>query len=158
MKISYARLSLFFAVSSMLASENNPLEELITAARTNSPLLKELIESGLPGLAGRDGAAVWGQDFLFAVQSDAPATVSIDHQPPLEMTNVPGTKYWYKLMTLRLGTTHNYNYFTAGKSFGTYDVAGYNPDSYPHSGVQRGKLSEKKTLTSHIYPGMSYNY
>jgi enterochelin esterase family protein len=61
-------------------------------------------------------------------------------------------------MTLRLGTTHNYNYFADGKSLGTYDVAGYNPDSYPLPGVAHGKLSERKTLTSKIYPGMSANY
>jgi len=89
--------------------------------------LKELIARGLPGLNGRDGAAVWGQEFLFAVESDGPASVSIDKQPPVAMTNIPGTKYWYRPMTLRLGTTHNYNYFAGGKSLGTYDVAGYNP-------------------------------
>jgi enterochelin esterase family protein len=37
-------------------------------------------------------------------------------------------------------------------------VAGYNPDSYPLPGTPRGKLSEKKTLTSRIYPGMSADY
>jgi len=109
-------------------------------------------------LQGRDGAAVWGQEFLFAVESENPATVSIDHQPAIALTNIPGTKYWYKLMTLRLGTTHNYNYFVDGRSVGAYDVAGYNPDSYPLPGVARGKLSDKKTLASKIYPGMTANY
>jgi enterochelin esterase family protein len=74
------------------------------------------------------------------------------------MTHIDGTKYWYRLMTLRLGTTHNYNYFADGRSLGTYDVAGYNPDSYPLPGVARGKLSDMKTLTSKVYPGMSANY
>src|SRR3954447_467093 len=102
-----------------LSAETHPLQDLIEAARSHSPRLKELIASGLPGLHGRDGAAVWGQDFLFAVESDSDATVSIDKQPPLPMTRVPGTKYWYRLMTLRLGTTHNYNYFAGGASLGT---------------------------------------
>ena len=92
------------------------------------------------------------------MEADKPASVSVDKQPPVAMTNVPGTKYWYKLMTLRLGTTHNYNYFVEGRSVGTYDVAGYNPDSYPLPGVARGKLSEMKTLASKIYPGMTANY
>ena len=61
-------------------------------------------------------------------------------------------------MTLRLGTTHNYNYFADGRSLGTYDVAGYNPDSYPQAGVARGTLSAMKTLRSQVYPGMSANY
>ena len=112
----------------------------------------------MPGLQGRDGAAVWGQDFVFAVQSDKPATLSVDHQPPVPMTNIAGTNYWYRLMTLRLGVTHNYNYLADGRSLGTYDVAGYNPDSYPQPGVARGTLSEKKSIASKIYPGMTANY
>jgi len=141
-----------------LFAQVHPLQELIEAARTHSPKLKDLLAAGLPLLAGRDGAAVWGQEFLFAVESEKPAMVSVDKQPAVAMTNIAGTKYWYRLMTLRLGTTHNYNYLVEGRSLGTYDVAGYNPDSYPQAGVAHGTLSEKKTLTSKIYPGMSANY
>ena len=143
---------------SSLWAQIHPLQQLIEAARTNAPNLKDLIASGLPGLRGRDGAAVWGQEFLFAVESEKPAMVSIDKQPPVGMTSIPGTNLWYKLMTLRLGTTHNYNYIVDGRSIGTYDVAGYNPDSYPLPGASRGTLSEMKTLTSKIYPGMKANY
>lgn len=144
---------------SAFASDLHPVQALIEAARTNSPELKALIEAGLPGLQGRDGAAVWGQEFLFAVRSDQPASVAIDYQPAVPMKQVPGSaNLWYKLATLRLGTTHNYAYLAGGKPIGTYDVAGYNPDSYPLAGVARGKLSEKKTLTSKVYPGMSANY
>ncbi len=139
-------------------AQTHPLKALIDAARSNSPALKDLLTAGLPLLHGRDGAAVWGQEFLFAVESADPATVSIDHQPAVAMTNIPGTKLWYRLMTLRLGTTHNYNYFAAGKSLGTYDVAGYNPDSYPQAGAAAGRLSGMKTLESKIYPGMKANY
>ncbi|MDQ1474604.1 MAG: hypothetical protein QOJ99_6084 [Bryobacterales bacterium] len=149
---------LFFCASALWA-QTHPLQQLIDAARAgNTAKLKELLASGLPGLQGRDGAAVWGQDFLFAVESEKPATVSIDHQPAVALNSIPGTKYWYRLMTLRLGTTHNYNYFADGKSLGTYDVAGYNPDSYPLPGVAHGTLSPMKTLQSKIYPGMSANY
>jgi enterochelin esterase-like enzyme len=152
-------VALLFLASLPAFSQSHAIQQLIDAARTgNSARLKELLASGLPLLQGRDGAAVWGQDFLFAVQSDKPAGVAIDHQPPVPLTNIPGTKYWFRLMTLRLGTTHNYNYFADGKSLGTYDVAGYNPDSYPLPGVPHGTLSAMKTLQSKIYPGMSSNY
>jgi enterochelin esterase-like enzyme len=150
-------LLMFLSLSGLVA-QMHPLQALIEAARTHAPNLKDLLAAGLPGLRGRDGAAVWGQEFLFAVESDKTASVSVDKQPPIPMTNVPGTKYWYKLMTLRLGTTHNYNYWVDGKSIGTYDVAGYNPDSYPLPGVSRGTLSEMKTLASKVYPGMTANY
>jgi enterochelin esterase family protein len=148
----------FFLACAALFAQSNPLQELVEAARTDSPRLKDLIASGLPLLHGRDGAVVWGQEFLFAVESDTAATVSIDRESPVAMKRIPGTKVWYRLMTLRLGTTHNYNYFADGKSLGTYDVAGYNPDSYPLPGVPRGRLSEMKTLVSKVYPDMSANY
>ena len=151
-------LAAFLASGLSATAQVHPLQELIEAARTNSPKLKELIEKGLPLLHGRDGAAVWGQDFLFAVKAEKPASVSIDHQPPLELKPVAGSKYWYKLLTLRLGTTHTYTYFSDGKTIGTYDVAGYNPDAYPLAGAPRGTLSPMKTLASKIYPGMTANY
>lgn len=141
-----------------LRGELHPLQELIEAARADSPRLTELLGRGLPGLRGRDGALVWGQDFLFAVESEAPASVSVDHQPAVPMKPVSGTRYWYKLMTLRLGTTHNYHYYAGEKSLGVYDVAGYNPDSYPLPGAARGKLSPLRTLASRIYPGMTARY
>ena len=141
-----------------LSSQPHPLETLITAARENSPKLKDLLAAGLPGLAGRDGAAVWGQEFLFAVQSEESPSVSIDHGPPLAMQRVAGSPFWYLLRTLRLGTTHHYSYTAGGRSLGSYDVAGYNPDSYPQAGVAKGVLLQQKTLRSLVYPGMSANY
>lgn len=145
-------------LTGMVWGQVHPLEELIAAARTGSPRLGDLLSKGLPGLQGRDGAAVWGQEFLFAVKSETPATVSVDKQPAVAMTLAPGTKIWYRVMTLRLGTTHTYTYFADGRPIGTYDVAGYNPDAYPLPGAARGTLSEMKTLKSKIYPGMSANY
>jgi hypothetical protein len=75
--------------ASAIYAQMHPLQELIEAARTNSPRLKDLIAGGLPLLQGRDGAAVWGQEFLFAVQSERPASVAIDKQPPVSMTTFP---------------------------------------------------------------------
>ena len=57
---------------SALHAQKHPLQELIDAARADSPALSTLLGKGLPGLRGRDGAAVWGQHFLFAAEtSDA---------------------------------------------------------------------------------------
>ncbi len=144
----------------MLASaQTHPLQQLIEAARTDSPALKTLLGKGLPELRGRDGALVWGQEFLFAVESATPATVSIDKQPAVAMRRVADTNFYYLLKTLRLGATHPYRYFDGdGKPIGTYEVAGYNPDSYPIGGVARGVLSGRRTLASKVYPGMTANY
>lgn len=156
--------SLFVATTGLLA-QVHPVQELIDAARTDSPRLKELLDAKdaygrrLVELAGRDGVAVWGQEFVFAVESPTPAAVSIDHAPPIAMKRVPDTNYWYLWKMLRLGTTHRHQYLTEGRNLGApYEVAGYNPDSYPLPGVPRGTLSERRTLTSAVYPGMSTNY
>src|SRR4051812_41117033 len=60
---------------------------------------------------------------------------------------------------MRIGTTHSYQFFSEGVPLGTRgDVAGYNPDSYPHPGVPKGQLSEKKVIESKIYSGMKADY
>lgn len=142
-----------------LYAQKHPLQELIDAARADSPALGAMLGKGLPELRGRDGVAVWGQDFLFAVHSQTPPTVSIDKQPPRAMKHAVGTQYYYLVRTLRLGMTHQYLYQDAnGKPIGTYEVAGYNPDSYPLPGVPRGTLSERRTVASNVYPGMTSNY
>jgi len=51
---------LIFVAALSLAAEMHPLQRLIEAARANSLELKTLLTQGLPGLKGRDGAAVWG--------------------------------------------------------------------------------------------------
>ena len=152
-------LVLFVLAASGLLAQKHPLEELIDAARVDSPQLRNLLGNELPMLRGRDGVAVWGQEFLFAVESETPATVSIDQEPPLAMKHVAGTNYYYLLKTLRMGRTHQYHYYRAdGSEIGAYEVASYNPEAYPMPGVPRGKLSEMKTLTSTVYPGMTSNY
>ena len=72
-----------------LRGQTHPLQELIDAARADSPKLKELLDrkdqwgNRIPELNGRDGVAVWGQEFFFAVQSPSAATVVIDGAPPV---------------------------------------------------------------------------
>jgi hypothetical protein len=54
-------------------AQPNPVQELIEAARADSPRLAELLARKdsfgyrIPEMSGRDGVAVWGQEFLFAV-------------------------------------------------------------------------------------------
>lgn len=147
---------LVFALT--LSAQIHPLQEIVEAARVDSPRLKDLLSRGLPGLKGRDGALAWGQDFLFAVESTSPASVSVDREPAVAMKNVPGTGIWYKLMTLRMGTTHHYEYFANGKPAGAYEVAAYNPSAHPLPGAARGTLSREFEHVSKIYPGMKARY
>jgi enterochelin esterase family protein len=146
---------------------------LVEAARQGSPNLRERLEVALDdasGVAsnplppGSGRVAVSGQDFLFLFRTDQPAEVSIDDRPPVPMTPIEGTGVSHRLETLRLGTTHNYNWHIGGQIVGDmggtmpFSVAGYNPGSYPIPGAQRGTLSAMRTVTSKIYDGAECNY
>ena len=141
--------------------QKHPLEALIDAARQHSSTLKELLPANIHALKERGGAAVWGQDFLFAVEMETTPTISIDRQAPLSLTRVPDSNLWYRLMRLRSGVTHSYEFFSNGQPMSllyAYDVAGYNLDSYPRAGVPRGVMSAKQTMASRIYPEMTADY
>jgi enterochelin esterase family protein len=80
-------------------------------------------------------------------------------QPPLAMEKIPTSTLWMRLVKMRVGVTHAYQYFADGKPVGNRtDLAGYNPDSYPQRGVPKGKLSDKQTIVSKIYDGMKADY
>lgn len=149
-------LCVLFCAFSPVFAQVHPLEQLIKLARNepNSSQLPELIGKTL---AQHGGVAVWGQDYLFV--TDSGSSVSIDGQPPVAMTKVPGSNYWMRLVKMRVGVTHAYQYFGDGKPVGNRsDVPGYNPDSYPKPGVPKGTLSEKHTITSKIYDGMKADF
>ncbi|MEZ5399253.1 MAG: alpha/beta hydrolase-fold protein [Bryobacteraceae bacterium] len=153
------RILVLMSMAAAAFAQQHPLEELIEAARADSPALATLLGKGLPQLKGRDGVAVWGQEFLFAVESATAASVVIDKQPAEAMKRAGGSNYYYLLKTLRMGMTHQYQYVDGtGKAIGGYEVAAYNPDSYLLPGVARGSLSEMRTLRSKVYPGMTANY
>lgn len=153
------KLSLLTALCAWaLTAQTHPLQELIDAARAKSPELKDLLAKRAPTL-NQGGVWVWGQDFLFAAQSEGSASVSIDQQPAVVLTKIPGSNVSYRLVKMRTGVTHAYQFLVEGKPLGQRrDVAGYNPDSYPKPGVPKGALSEKKVLTSKIYPGATADY
>jgi enterochelin esterase-like enzyme len=150
------------------AAQEHPLAELIQNARQGP---------GAPGLAAaigktlsaHGGVAVWGGDYLFVSDLTAspqtqPVTasnagVSIDQQPPLPMEKIAGSNYWMRLVKMRVGVTHAYQFYADGKPVGNRtDVSGFNPDSYPKPGVPKGKLSDKHNITSKIYDGMKADF
>ena len=150
---------LVFVCVSGVHAQTHPLEALIEAARAKSPALKELLAKSAPNLKNQGAALVWGQDFLFAAESEKEPSVSVDGQPPAAMMRVPDSNAWYRLIKMRTGVTHAYQFYAEGKAlFARRDVAGYNPDSYPRPGAPKGTLSEKKTITSKIYSGSSADY
>ncbi len=162
------KLALFLLSASLVLGQSHPLELLINSAR-NGPSTNGLADLVGKTLSAHGGVAVWGEDYLFvsdltvAPKNDpvtaASAGVSIDLQPPLAMEKIAGSTLWMRLVKMRTGVTHAYQYWSDGKPTGNRtDVSGYNPDSYPHPGVPQGKLSEKQTIVSKIYDGMKADY
>ncbi|MFL6466166.1 MAG: alpha/beta hydrolase [Bryobacteraceae bacterium] len=157
-----------FCVLLPVQAQENPMQQLIEAARSGaaSPGLAGLVTNTL---SPHGGTAVWGEDYLFASDltpspTAAPVSasetgVSVDGQPPLAMTKIAGSNLWMRLVKMRVGVTHAYQYYADGKPVtNRSDVPGYNPDSYPKTGVPRGKLSEKHSITSRIYDGMKADF
>jgi enterochelin esterase family protein len=144
-----------------LFAETHPLQVLIQTARENPAKLKELLPANIHDLKERGGVAVWGQDFLFAVDTDKTPSISVNHEPPAPMTRVPESNFWFTLRKLRIGVTHRFEFYAEGKPMGrlySYDAAGYNPDSYPQPGVPRGTMSARKTIQSRAYPDSNTDF
>lgn len=144
-----------------LAADRYPLQELIAAARSQPPAadFAGLVARQVPGSKAQGAALVWGQDFLFLIETEKSPELAVDADPPAPMTRVPGSNLWYRLLKMRTGVTHSYTFRAGGQFVGQRrDIAGYNPDSYPQPGVPEGKLSEEKKHTSRIYPGMVARY
>jgi len=161
-------IAIFLLSASFAFGQSQPLEQLIETARSGpaAPGLADLVTKTL---SAHGGVAVWGEDYLFVSDlTVAPknepsnaffAGVSIDMQPPLAMQKIEGSSLWMRLVKMRVGATHAYQFWADGKAIGARtDVSGYNPDSYPRPGVPKGKLSEKQTIVSKIYDGMKADY
>ena len=153
-------LFLILLSAASACAQTHPLQAMIESARANSPALKDLLLKASPGLKTAGAAWVWGQDFLFAVDTEKEEpSVSIDGQPAAAMSRLPDSTIFYRLVKMRTGVTHSYQFYAGGKPlFARRDVAGYNPDSYPKPGVPQGILSAKKTIVSRIYDGATANY
>jgi enterochelin esterase family protein len=150
----------FAALTCVLASmaQTHPAQQMVDAARANAPTLNVVLAKYVPNMK-QGTAQVWGEDFLFAIESAKEPSLSIDFQPPVPMTRLGTSDVWCRLAKMRTGVTHAYEFAVDGKPVGARrDVPGYNPDSYPKPGVPKGRLSEKKTIVSKLYDGSSADY
>src|SRR5215471_17020020 len=105
------KLSLLICVSIFsLNAQTHPLEAIIEAARAKSPALKDLVTKAVPNMKTQGAAFVWGQDFVFAIESEKPASISIDHRPAVAMDRLADSNVWYRLVKMRVGVTHEYEF------------------------------------------------
>ena len=101
-----------------VSAQTHPLEELIDAARAHSPALKELLAKRSPNLKAQGGVWVWGQDYLFAAEADGVPSVSIDGQPALTLPKMTNSNVASRLVKMRTGVTHSYQFYVDGKPLG----------------------------------------
>jgi enterochelin esterase family protein len=109
----------------------------------------------------KKGVAVLGigSDFLWAFESEKQPALYIDDQPAPAMTRIRPDAPWTYAGKLKTGTSHSFYYMVDGRKVGGLtDVPAFGPDSYAQPGVPQGKLSEKRTLTSKFYEGMTSDY
>src|ERR1051325_3708097 len=84
-----------------LGAQTHPLQELIEAARAQSPALKDLLAKR--GNLAQGGVWLFGQDFLFAAQSEGAVSVSIDGHPAVLLAKLPGSNISCRLVKMRTG-------------------------------------------------------
>jgi enterochelin esterase family protein len=106
------------------------------------------------------GAAIsYLGDFLFAVESEPEPQLWIDEAPGPKMKRFPASNLWVATAALKTATSHGTQYQVAGKPYGARrDYSAYTEDSYPKSGIATGKMSEKLTVTSKLYEGMTAEF
>ena len=151
------------AVLFLLALFSAPLlalsdTEIMAAARheKGAALEKSLVDRF--GEKALTGGTAFAQDhgaFLFAVRSATEPALRIDDRPAGPMKPVKGANLWIFETKLETGRSHAIELSAAGKPIGKRtDIRAYTDLHYARPGVPEGKLSEKFTHTSKIYPGM----
>ncbi len=158
------RLSLVLvAACALYAAEKTPAPKLLemAAKSPNSSGFREAAIATLTDANIKKGSAIIGEgpNFLWMVESSGKPALFVDGEARPAMKQIKGTSLWLATGKLTTGTSHNFYYMIDGKKTGgNTDVAAYGPDSYQHTGVPEGKLSEKIVHTSKIYDGMRTDY
>jgi enterochelin esterase family protein len=150
-------LLLLVGIPSLLSAQKLPFDEL--TARSGAAFVQAARDTlGAKALA--EGTAVLSEreKFLFVVETSGEPLISIDEGPAAEMKKADG-QVWFYQTVLKTGTIHRFTYWIDGKPFGgRNDIPAYTMDHYAQPGVAQGKLSDKITHLSKIYPNMSTEY
>jgi enterochelin esterase-like enzyme len=152
------KLLAFLISVGLFAADYDLDRRLIALAKSkpNSPdLLTELTKRIDSKRTPQSGFIAHQGDFVFAVKSDRAPEIFIDEQARGKMKQIKGSDVWISTQNLPTGTSHGVYYSVDGKQVGERrDYSAYLADSYPVATVPTGKLSEKLTFTSKLYPGM----
>jgi len=144
------------------AAEKLTAVQLVDLAKESSDKLPQAIHDTFPEAQLKQGSAWAGQgnDFFFAVESNAMPMLYIDDAPGPQMRTINGTNLWFTTALItELGRLHSFYYLVNSIRFGgRLDMPAFGPLSYLLPGVKEGRLSDKITHTSKIYDGMKSDY
>ena len=148
---------------SLFAADKLPAPKLLDLARhkPHSSEFRDALTASLGQEKIQKGTAAIGEgpNFLWAVESKTPPQLVIDDGAPLKMKRLPKADLWFALGTLETGRSHAYHYLVNGAKFGgDQNLPAFLPEAYSHPGVPQGKLSDRLTMTSKIYDGMTTEY
>ena len=148
---------------SLFAADKLPAPKLLDLARhkPHSSEFRDALTASLGQEKIQKGTAAIGEgpNFLWAVESKTPPQLVIDDGAPLKMKRLPKADHWFALGTLEAGRSHAYHYLVNGAKFGgDQNLPAFLPEAYSHPGVPQGKLSDRLTMTSKIYDGMTTEY
>jgi enterochelin esterase-like enzyme len=149
------RFALAMLVSGTLFAVDKPLSEVRRLIQSQSPDARAAF--GEDNLKKGTAVLFEGGEFLFAVASDKEPKLVINNEAPKTM--VRSGDLWVGQAKLATSRTHNFHYLIDGTVFGgRNDIPAFGPYSYEKPGVPKGKLSEKMTHESKIYPGMKSDW
>src|SRR5438132_944455 len=77
-----------------LCAQTSPIEAVVDAARTKSPTFKDLLANVAHNLKTQGTALVWGQDFLFVVETEKQPSLAVDGLPAVAMSRIEGSNIW----------------------------------------------------------------
>ena len=121
--------------------------------------LEECFAGEVPSIEmARGHELVWDGTALIALSSDDPPTVSVEGAEPVPMTRVPGTSYWFTLVPVEEGQLRFYKFVVEGEWRAGREIAGFTALSRELAGVTPGSLSERREVSSRIYPGATTGY
>ena len=156
----YCLLLTLFLSAAATAAEKASVTELIRLSISDRTAFRDALVASLGEGQIRKGTAVLGEGpyFIFAVEADKAPVLVVDRAEVGPMSHVEG-KLWYRVEQLKRNTSHAFYFLVDGAPFGgSFNLPVPGPDSFEHSGVPRGKLSEKMIHTSKIYDGMVSDY
>lgn len=158
---------LFLLVAASLQAAE-PAQELNAMARKSpqSAAFREKLQAQMKAediKAGRAWSGYLG-DFLFAVESKTPPTLTFDEAPGPKPVRLKNSDLWIATPSAATGRSHNFFWTVDGKDMVPaplnlpIDVPAFGPLSYEKAGVPQGRVSDKIVHTSKIYPGMVNDY